>query len=380
MKKLNFIFLVLFAISFSIIYCNSHNANADADYKIQITTSANYSSLTDLAKYSFVAGYSDNNVITFQAHLFDGENESGISNLTYKWIEKSTGNILSNSEFLVLTNEYNSNSGYIITVGKKTYTIEITGEAINKTADLVVEITDNAYGQIIETQISRPLETNSNGDYKITKNSTEFYINSILCKTPSTETINWYYKTPNSSTFDIYETNQKNCKITPANLVSSRNGFGLYKFYASAQSNATLYTSKIICFETTAESLNDDTTRYVITQKVIGNTKAELEAFTFTLENAEKDCLDFNKILWYINDVKVGVGESFSYEPTSGETFVVKAQYKGASLTPLAELTTTPKATGTLKLVLYVIGGVVVLSVIFAISVKILNKKRDVVW
>ncbi len=383
MKKIGIFLLALMSFSFFIIFGSSTNAPALADaYKIQITTTANYSALdSDLANGVFSAGYADNEVITFEANLYANDSEVTYADLTYVWKDTTTASNpieICNTKYLLLSKKITPEEGVTMMVGTKHYEVTITGSGINLSFTLMVEITDNADHEIVTTQISRPLEFQS-GMYLINKKTEKFTVQAILSKAKVDCTINWFLKTPNSSTYDLIKEND-DYDFIPSKVINSKSGFGVYKLYASAQSSSVLYVSKVIYFKAVAGELNSDLNNYAISKKVINNTKAELEAFTFTLENASTDGLDFDKILWYINDVKMGKGESFSYEPTTAETFTVKVQYKGTILTPIKELSVTPHTTGALKLILYIAGGVAVLTIIFVISVKRLNKKRDVVW
>lgn len=378
MKKFYIFLFALTALFASFLFTNPKYVKADSNYNIKITTTATGNENTNLDNFYFEAGYSQNSNLTFCAELYDGENLFDENELTYKWIDKLTEAVLSEDKCLVLNKVY-STSNNVVMIGENTYRVIISGPAIEKDVELTISILDDVNHEIILTNIDRPLEINSDGAYILSNKSQKFTINALLSMSKVDCTINWFIKKPNSSTFDLLFENG-DCEINPAKLINSANGFGLYKIYASAQSSSVLFTSKMIYFEGIAGELNQNLSVYNILKRVINNTKSELEAFTFTLENALEDGLDSNKILWYINDVKLGKGESFSYEPTTSETFVVSVQYQGANLVKLCEMKTTPKTTGALKLVLYIFGGVLVLSLIFGISVKTLNKKRDVVW
>ena len=279
---------------------------------------------------------------------------------------------------LTLNKSYSSSGSHLIYVGTKHYQVKISGDGIQEySINLSVDISDTS-NQIIVTSISQPLGVNQDGDYLISQKTPAFEAEAILSKLKVDSTINWFLKTPNSSTYTLIAEGPI-CPITPSSLVSSTNGYGEYKLYAGAQSSSILYSSPIITFKAPAGDLNQNLA-YSITSKTVDNSKAEVEAFIFTLENAASDGIDFSKIIWYINNQKYASGESFTYEPTNNETFVVEAKYQSASLTSLATLETTPKSTGTLKMVLIIGGVIAVLSIIFAISVKTLNKRRDVIW
>ena len=379
MKKF-YIFLFALTTLLTFFICvNPGKVQAEGEYTIKITSTSIGNENADLDNNYFEAGFSQNESLTFCAKLYHGSSEANIDGLTYSWMDLSTKNIVSNNEYLVLRKEYSNSYNNVITIGEKNYEVKIIGDAIEMSIGFKFEIKDDVNHEIILTNISRPLEINSDGAYILSNNSQKFTINALLAMSKVDCTINWYIKKPNSSTFDLLFENG-DCEIDPAKLINSENGFGLYKVFAAAQSSSVLFNSKMIYFEGMSGELNDNLSVYKILKRVINNTKSELEAYTFTLENALEDGLDFNKILWYVNDVKMGKGQNFSYEPTTSDPFVVSVQYQGANLVKLSEMETTPKTTGALKLILYILGGVLVLSTIFGISVKTLNKKRDVVW
>ena len=379
-------YIFLFALTLLFTYAtfiNQKQVKAEANYNIKIFTPDIGNENTNLENFYFEAGYAQNQSLTFIAELYDGDSLLNLGELTYNWIDLATEKVVSENRSLVLNKAYNDNPSNVIMLGEKKYKITITADAIEIEAELTVSIFDDVNHEIILTKIvlaneNEQLTTDVDGAYVLNNKSSVFTIKALLSKSKVDCTINWFIKTPNSSTFDLFYENG-NCKIEPAKLINSDNGFGTYKIYASAQSSSVLFTSKIIYFKGIAGELNDSSD-YKIIKNIINNTKSDLEAYTFSLENAIEDCLDFNKILWYINDIKYGKGRSFSYEPTTSEPFVISVQYQGPALVKLSELSVTPKTTGTLKLILFILGGVLVLSTIFMISVKTLNKKRDVVW
>lgn len=381
MRKFNIFLLILLVFSCFFIFDNK-NTYAESNYTIKISTNAIYNTeTTDLDKYEFFADYESNNIITFVASLHNGQTPVDTSNLTFAWYDitaKDNPIFLSANETLTLDKTYTSSGSHLIYAEKRSYQITISGDGIEDIyANLTVNISDTK-NQIIVTSLNKALNVNQYGNYIINKQTEAFEVNSRLSKSNVEATISWFLKTPNSSSYKLIAEGPT-CAIYPYNLITSENGFGEYKLYAGAQSSSILFTSKLITFKASAGELNESLD-YSITSKTIANTKAEVEAFTFTLDNAEADGIDHSKIIWYINNQKLGSGASFTYEPTSNETFVVEAKYQGASLTPLASLETTPQSTGTLKMILVIAGIVLVLSTIFGIYVKILNKRRDVTW
>lgn len=379
MKKLQFFIIFAIFLSFSFVFFNVKTIKADGDYTIKITTDAVCTKDTNLDLNYFNIGYSQNDIIQFSAEVFEGDTELDSNDLTYKWSVFGTETIVCTNSVFTLKKEFSENSQEIIMLGEKKYTLNISGTNFNKDVHFSIDVVDDASHEIILTKISRPLETNDQGAYVVTNKTSKFTIQALLAKTKVDCTINWYLKTPNSSSYDMVVLNG-DFIVDPSKIITSENGFGTYKIYASAQSSSVLFTSKTICLEAVAGELSTDLVKYKITKTVIKNSKAELEAFKFTLDNANEDGLDYNRIVWYLNNQKVAIGQNFSYEPTTSESFVVSVQYQNANLVFLDETQTTPHATGTLKFVLYIAGAVAVLSAIFAISVKRLNKKRDVIW
>lgn len=380
MKKFNIFLLILMAFSCFLIFENN-NTHAETNYSIKISTNAIYDTeKTDLEKYLFYSDYTSNDIISFVATVYDDE-AIAQEELNYTWYDITNEDnpvLLSNTNTLTLDKIYTESGSNLIYVGTKQYQINVFGDGISEFyVNLTVDISDTS-NKIIVTKLSQAIGVNQNGQYLINQNTQPFQVNAMLSKLKVDSVINWFLKTPNSSSF-ILIAEGPTCAINPSSLITAQNGYGEYKLFAGAQSSSLLFTSPVIRFKAIASEL-DPNLAYTISSKVIENTKAEVEAFTFTLQNASIDGIDCSKIVWYINNQKQATGESFTYEPTNNETFKVEAKYQGASLTPLAELETSPKSTGTLKLVLIVVGVVAVLSLIFGISVKTLNRRRDVTW
>ena len=382
MKKINIFLLILLIFSCFIVF-NNKNTFAENNYTIKISTNAIHNTeQTNLAEGKFEADYTSNNIISFVAKAYDGEQELLGLDLNYTWYDITNEEnpiMLSTTDTLTLDKTYTTSGTHIIYVGEKSYQVKVSGPNISDFSfNLTVNITDTT-NQIIITSLNKPLGVNQYGEYIIAKNTEYFEINALIAtKSKVDTTINWFLKTPNSSSF-VLIAEGPTCPLSPNNIISSANGYGTYKIYAGAQTSSVFYSSKMITFKATASNLNQSQT-YNISSKTIDNSKAEVEAFVFTLSNASMEGIDFSKIIWYINNQKFASGESFTYEPTSNETFIVEAKYQGASLTPLALLETTPKSTGTLKLILIIAGVVAILTTIFGISVKVLNKRRDVIW
>lgn len=379
MKKLHFFIIFAVIFSFSFVFFNFNTVKADGEYSIKITTDAVCTKDTNLDLNYFNIGYSQNNIIKFSAKVFEGNTELDANDLTYNWYVFNTETVVCSNPVFTLKKDFSENLQEIIMLGEKKYTLKVSGTNFNKNVDFSIDVIDDSSHEIILTKLNRSLETNDQGAYVVTNKTSKFTIQALLAKSKVDCTINWYLKTPNSSTYDLMVING-DFVVDPSKIITSENGFGTYKIYASAQSSSVLFTSKIIYLEAVAGELSTDLAKYTINKTVIKNSKTELEAFTFSLNNATEDGLDYNRIVWFLNSKKVAIGQNFSYEPTTSEAFVVSVQYQNANLVFLDETQTTPRTTGTLKFVLYISGVVALLSIIFAISVRRLNKKRDVVW
>ncbi len=375
-QKFNIFLIILMIFSFFFIKFNdSKILKAENNYNIQIQASNNLT----LNENVYSCGYKDITFLTFTAQVYNKTAQAS-GDFVFEWKDVSTSDKKTVSETATLTlNKIVGDN--IIKVGATTFEVTAksnSDQSINCTKTIIVDVKDDASHQLIITKVNSEL-SQSDDSYNLSNTSSTFTVSSMLAMDKADCTINWYLKTPSSSTFNFYSSGES-CTITPSELINSKNGFGNYKLYASAQTSGVLYTSKIINFIAKANDPKSDANSYSITSKVINNSKAELEAFQFTLKNADTDCLDFNKIIWYVNNVKMGKGETFSYEPTTSETFTVSAKYQKANMVDLSETSITPKTTGSLKLIISICACVVVISSIFAIYVVRLNKKRDVVW
>ncbi len=243
--------------------------------------------------------------------------------------------------------------------------------------------------EMISTTVTG-LTAESENQYSLLKSTSNITITASINATPQPDIGNgfmWHLKTPNSASYvkvfegdGTKENNGSTYTFEPSTIVSSENGFGAYKLFVSAKTSASVITSKVLCFNVDAGNLDENTSKYTISKQTINNSKAEVEAFTFSLNNAKEDWLDYTKIVWFVNGTKIAVGKSFAYEPETTESFRLEVKYQTGNLISIASINVKPNSTGTLKLVLVIAGVVVVLSAIFAITLKSLNKKRDVVW
>jgi len=383
MKKLC-IFLTI-ALTFSIFAIFTPTVSRAEGYTVGITATAQHQSDTGntnlpIDQNRLEVDYSLYKTINLEASL-NGYNGEGV--LTYVW-KDTTNNanlVVATQANLTLDKVLDQDLANLMRMGIKTYQVTISNEAenINISQTITLEITSQN-GKIILIESPKNLTTNSSGQYVINNNTNNILISSKMATTNDSAIPVWYYKTPNSSTYNFFSEGS-NCTIIPKDLISSKNGYGVYKFFACCQINNNVYTSDTLEFVCNAGSAVDTEGHYSITSDIVPNSKAQVEAYAYTLKNAANDHLDFNKIIWFVEGEKVGAGETFTYEPTSNKEYSVSVKYQTADgFQTLAVTTTKPASTGTVYLIIYILAGALVLFVIFIINVKRLNKKRDVVW
>lgn len=302
----------------------------------------------------------------------------GIGAYTYQW-KNSNGFVLSNSAELILHKKIESMSNEPIMVGDSTYTVTIInsdGESAEKS--ILVRISDNKLLSTIQSFAINEIPES------ITNSSSAL---SFYAKLPvvSGVTTTWQIKTPNATSYRDIATTEK-FTFDPSQMLTPENGYGEYRLFAIAHDSKTskTYYSKTFTINASAPELGANTSAYTISSTVVDNSKANIEAFKFTLSTTAN--LNVDNIYWYVSEndvlVKTSTGDFFVYEPTTTDAFKVVAKYKTPSnnLIELASYRGSPQVTGTHILIIYIVVAVAVLSIILAISIKITNKKRDVVW
>lgn len=385
MKKIVFFCLFLLTIAISIPampqkasadiagYSISFSAKIYNDSTGQYLDASGFNSATSV----FTADYSDflgNSSITFTGKEVPSDQNPSSKTFVYKW-QSATGKVVSHSANLTLYKTSNWFDTQLISFGETRYKLTITDEQGNTLEKAIsVRITDNlnacklfTYDPIIPAEVnslSEPLE--------------------FSAKLPIVNgtSINWYVKKPNSANYILAETNKEQFVFDPAVMVNNQNGFGEYQVLAIAQNKNTkkYYYSKTYFINAVEKATSINQEEYKIISKVINNTKAKIEAFKYSIQNSEN--LNVENIYWYLNDVRVATGETFTYEPTTTDVYKIIAKYKKSD-NAIVEIGThreTPNATGTLELILVLLACGVVLSAIFATSIIVTNKKRDVIW
>lgn len=394
MKKITIlsIFLLIFSFSILIFPKESHaeinvsDVNIDCSYSTMGTTYASAGNLFNTQNNTFTADYSlfeSLGSIRFVATTnLEGETFS------YEWSVASTGDVIKTNNQLDLYKyiEINDASGTIkplITVGTTRYVLKITNTSSGQYLQLpiVINITDSSNTLKILTN-----NTSISPTTNYTPNSNNFYFFATL-PTSAQHKVLWYLKTPNSSSFENVSTGI-NYTFDCSTTINGSNGFGQYKIMAIATLNSKPpYYSNIFTINTAPEELVAPAETFSIKGTKVKNTQAGIEAFKYELSSnsVNINSLNFNNIHWYINGIKTAQGISFIYEPTTTDTYKVSVKYDNgtASLTsidPLATIEQTPKSTNTYLLYIGIASAIAILGIILFVSIKISNKKRDVVW
>jgi len=385
MKKLHF-FAIFLLIATVFTFCPKQIAYGElSGYTINIfakvatsqsgnyTDSENFNAVTNTLSDDYSSFGTDGSIIFTGQAVATGEENS--STLAYEW-KTSSGEVLTNSSSLILYKKAQTQEQPLIMIGETKYVLTITNSQDSSYSQIVVttKITDTSSTcQLLTYTPTIPAEVNSLSDNL-----------SFSAKLPIVNgtTINWYLKTPNSSSFNIVKSNVENYVFTTSSIINNANGFGTYKLMAIAYNKNTKnsYYSKTIEIngvETAKTIVQSD---YTINVKKVDNTKANIEAFYYTLSNSTN--LNEQNIFWYINSTRMHSGSSFTYEPLNTDAYkiIVKYQKADGTLIELSNLKQEPATTGTYILIIYIGVAVVILSTILAISIIITNKKRDVVW
>lgn len=345
-------------------------ANSSAN---QFTETDKFSTLTNTFNADY-AYFIDSGAICFSASLTpDGDNNASIMPV-YEW-KTSSGTIVSTSSDLVLKKTISSPTDPMIIIGESRYVCTITNLADGSFEEVGVTV------KITDSNTCKMQTFSSNIPESVTK------LNSILsffAKLPiaSGTTINWYLKTPNSTEFSLVLSNSETFDFEPASLINAQNGYGKYQIMAIGNNKNTnqYYYGKIYSIFGTTPNPDFAETKYNISSKIVENTKANIEAFKYTLTNIQN--LNPDQIYWYINNTRMSSGTTFTYEPQATDAYKIIAKYKNddGTIIELDTIKQEPKVTGTYILFIYIGAGVLALTIIFSISIIVTNKKRDVVW
>ena len=279
------------------------------------------------------------------------------------------------NEYQLTLYKTTSNKLQLILVGETRYSFVLIEDGEEQSIDIIVRITD-------ETDARKIIFNTTLNPQQISNNTPTIYFTALLPSTKS-HTITYYVKTPNANEYRALQSSSNVYEFNPSKFINSKNGYGLYSFMAMSVETLSSIKTKIHYSQTfnyTASVDTIDVERITISSEIVQNTRARVEACKFTLNNANN--IDYNLVHWYIGEKLYCVGSSFVYEPVSTDAYRVVAKYATSSdiLTELDSLRIEPQTTGTNLLILYVGIGVAVISLFFAISIIITNKRRDIAW
>lgn len=330
------------------------------------------------ATNTFTADYSyfiETGSISFIGSATASEETTTQPSFTYEW-KNSAGDLLTNSSNLVLYKNATTTAQSLILIGETKYVFTIKNTADNSSEQKVitVKITDSSNTCDLHMFIPTIPAEVSNASSELKFSAKLPIVNGSV--------VNWYLKTPNGSAYNLVQANSEEYSFLPSELVNNKNGFGTYKIMAIGynKNTKTYYYSTDYEITGTEATKNLVTSDYTIAVRVIDNTRANVEAYEYSLTNSSN--LNCENIVWYINNIKYATGGTFIYEPSDTDAYKVVAKYKktDGTITEIATHRQEPNATGTEQLIIYIAVAVAVLSAIFATSIIITNKKRDVVW
>lgn len=330
------------------------------------------------ATNTFTADYSDfieTGSISFVGSAVASEETTVVPAFTYEW-KNSAGDVLTNSANLVLYKNASTTAQSLILIGETKYVFTITNTTDNSSEQKVITVKITDSNNACDLHMFLPTVP-----AEVTNASSELKFSAKL-PIVNGSAINWYLKTPNGTAYNLVQSNSEEYLFRPSAVVNNKNGFGTYKVMAIGYNKNTksyYYSTdyEIIGTEATKNLVTSD---YTIAVRVIDNTRANIEAYEYSLTNSSN--LNCENIVWYINNIKYATGSTFIYEPSDTDAYKVVAKYKrtDGTITEIATHRQEPNATGTEQLIIYIVVAVAILSAIFAVSIIVTNKKRDVVW
>lgn len=392
MKKIHILGLFLLIFSFfAVFFPNTTHAEIEGyNAKVECLVSAieaddpTETSSYNAATRTLTMDYSEflnGGIIKLTASLVseqENENLDAVVSPIYCWtIDKV---IVSQSNTLEFVSNYNIDNiaKQQIRIGSTRVLLTIsdatsTGQT---TTDVTINITDN------NSKLSMKI-ANSEYPNALDNEVTDLHFFANIPTTSKLVSYTWQLKTPKGTTYLTASTTYSYTFSRMAMLGSY--GYGEYKLIAIGRDEKTdtTYYSKIFSLNIIPNSkleITPETHQLVIQQ--VENSLTNIEAFKYTLTSA--DNLIPENIYWYINGYKVATGLTFIYEPTTRAEYKLAVKYlaneNGVPLELVEQLKVNPKTTG-MEYMYITIGTVVaVLSVILFISIKVSNKKRDVIW
>ncbi len=387
MKKSVFFAIFLSILSFGAFFYSTKAHAEGQEYNITISAKMNSTTLNEeyfnpqtntlSINYSELSS-AENNTITLTADVTSINQDAPGTILSYEW--KLGDNILSTQSKLILNTKILKKDDNLLLIGESRYTLTIRDPNTNAEQQKLIKV-------VVKAQSSeyKVLTLKDGINNTVTRNSEPFSLHAYL-PVATNHSIIWMIKLPNQVTYTTIS-EQSSVTINPKDLLSSQFNMCVLDFIAVATHGTNTYYSEKISIQYVPKFYEDttpNTTGYKIQKNEAENTKASIEATKFSIINGEN--LNCEHILWYVENTLVANGASFIYEPTTKETYVVKAKYfyttadGKSNIAELDSVEITPKATNTWILFVSIGATVVVLSIILAISIIHTNKKRDVVW
>lgn len=399
MKKMG-IFVAFLLVLAGFVCLTPKNAFAEIEgYNISISCNvANSLEGTPLPAEGFTASnntlkmdysyFINGGMIYFSAVVEETEQQTEVSSTLYSW--KQGDKLITESKDLVLYSEFLSANlnRPLIEIGTTRYTLTVKhivhaeGGDITQTQDvgIIVVITDEQNLIDMHHTTSSPIPSTVN----IATSPIKFY-----AKIPTTNqtSYSWLLKTPTNTNYQIVS-QENSFTFTPSEIITN-NGFGEYKIMVIGETTLVKdkkFYSPIYVINATPETIiaPDNNGTYNIKSKDVKNSYAQIEAFEYSITaNKQNDLnnIEWDKLFWYVNGIKVAQGKSFIYEPTTTDQYKVEAKYSTTTgLSVIASYSEKPEPTGMYILYISIAVGIVVVGIILYISIKISNKKRDVVW
>lgn len=378
MKKIPFFSLFLLIFSFLVVFFNAPTHAEIEGYEFSVKceiysplnsdyiASENFNQQTNTLTCDY-ADIETNGNILFSINNYNSQHQEG--QFSYIWKTTSGDTISSSNELIIYKNLLSNNpNAPIIKHGETRYVLTVKETQTGNTKDIVVRLvitdtTSSVKMQTVSTEIpAHVTDTNANITFQAT------------IPTLQKNNIVWYLKAPNQTTFKPIS-NGNTYIFAPSETINFKNGYGVYKIMAIGTTANQTYYSKTYLINGEAQVITIGEGIYNIKVNKVTNTKTSIQAFKYSINNPENMITD--NICWYVNGIKIANGESFVYEPTTTDEYKVVAKYNGQQLASVIEV---PEPTNTYVLFIIIGVGVLILTIILISSIKISNKKRDVVW
>lgn len=369
MKK-TYILLIFLLFFSTVMLVNTKNVYADGPTTFDITFTSNkpnFNTINNTLTFDYGELGSSNAYVSVTAEISNHETNE----FDFEWKNESAEVVSTNNQLLLY--KQNSNKKITILVGESKFTLVVSlkNSTVKQQKIVVIKVTDN-------NDKCKMFLTSNNSQTNIDTSTPPIEISAFMPITAK-HSINWYVKTPNSNTYKLATAKSATFSFDPGEYITGENGLGDYLIVATAtDSKNKVYYSSAIKYNATPERSDVDIIYEIVSQKA-KNTRANVQATTYTLNSTNG--LDPTKIFWYVNDTRICSGESMTYEPDKTDEYTVTAKYQqGTNMFVLATTMAKPLPTNIYVYVLCGAGVLLAITAIFAISIAVTNKKRDVVW